>query len=183
MTRALLRLSVILLLLAIPAAAAGTTITFATTDLPDSGADDLWQYSYLVSDRVFAADEGFTIFFDRGLFKDLQPNPPAPNPDWQPLTVERDLTLPSDGFYDALGLVDNASLGGAFLVSFTWLGPPGTTPGSQPFQVYAVADEVLNVLETGRTVAQGAAVPVPSTLLLLGAGLLFAAAHAGTRRR
>ena len=45
--------------------ASAAKITYEVTDLSDIIAgEDLWKYTYTVSDYVFNADNGFSIFFD-----------------------------------------------------------------------------------------------------------------------
>jgi hypothetical protein len=135
--------------LALPGAASGTTITYIATDLADTTpGEDLWSYSYTVSDFSFPAGFGFAVLFELGLYGDLQDPPPAPNSDWDLLTFQPDANLPSDGLYDALGLVADPSLADSFTLSFVWLG--SGSPGSQLFAVY---DDAFEIVETGSTVA------------------------------
>lgn len=143
-----------------------TVINYTATDLTDiNTGEDLWQYSYTVSDNAFAADTGFTIYFDIGLYDFLDPAPTAPNGEWGVLTWNPDPLLPGDGAYDAYALFDNASLADMFTVSFVWLG--GTSgPGSQFFEVY-YDGPTWSVLEDGSTTP----VPEPATMLLFGTGL------------
>ena len=146
-----------------------TVINYTATDLTDVNPDkDLWQYSYTVSDNAFAADTGFTIYFDLSLYDFLDPDPTAPNGAWDVLTWDPDLSLPDDGAYDAYALVNNASLADMFTVSFIWLGA-ASSPGSQFFEVYDGL--TWSVLEDGYTVAGAAPVPEPATILLFGTGL------------
>lgn len=146
-----------------------TVINYTATDLTDvNSGEDLWQYSYTVSDNVFAADTGFTIYFNLGLYAFLDPVPTAPNGDWDVLTWNPDFLLPDDGAYDAYALVDNASLADLFTVSFVWLGG-SSGPGSQFFEVYDGL--TWGVLESGSTAAGVAPVPEPATMLLVGTGL------------
>jgi hypothetical protein len=128
--------------------------------------EDLWQYSYSVSGNNFAADTGFTVYFDLGLYDLLDPYPATPNSDWDILTWNPDSSLPDDGAYDAYALVDNASLVDSFTVSFVWLGG-GAGPGSQYFEVY----DGLNWSVSEDGVTGGAPVPEPATMLLFGTGL------------
>ena len=146
-----------------------TVINYSATDLTDVNiGEDLWQYSYTVSDNAFAADTGFTIYFDLGLYDHLDPAPTAPNADWDIFTWDPDPSLPDDGAYDAYALVDNASLADIFNVSFVWLGGI-SGPGSQFFEVYDGL--TWGVLESGSTAAGAAPVPEPATMLLVGTGL------------
>lgn len=161
-------LAVGLLAFGLPSLANATAINYIATDLPDvNQGQDLWQYSYWVSDHTFTADTGFTVYFDLGLYDLLDPNPIAPNADWNVMTWNPDPSLPDDGAYDALALVDNASLANPFTVSFVWLGG-GIGPGSQSFEVYGYDPSTgnINILETGNA----APVPEPATILLFGIG-------------
>jgi hypothetical protein len=162
--------------------ARAATIEFDAIDL---GAG-LWQYDYFVSGVSFAADEGFATFFDVNLYSDLVPIdlPLAVASDWDILVLQPDLVLPDDGIYDALALVNSASLEYPFSVIFSWLGAAGTSPGIQPFEIYRLDGEgQMDLLETGFTVPRSA-VPEPALglLLLLAAGAR-GVRHVRARRR
>jgi hypothetical protein len=151
------------------------TITFSLSSL----GGNQYQYSYQVSDFDFDTDFGFSIFFDPTLYSTLDDPPPPVNADWAPITLQPDPLLPADGLYDALALVDNASLANPFTVSFQWLGGPGTVPGAQPFDVYQLlnpdpdcTEDCLRVIESGRTAPATQPIPEPGTLVLTGTGLL-----------
>ncbi|MBS0659523.1 MAG: VCBS repeat-containing protein [Verrucomicrobia bacterium] len=136
------------------------------TDLPDTGSGDLWQAAFTVSGGTFDADEGFSIAFSPIQFSQLQSSPP-PVPGWDLLVLQPDPALPADGLYDALALVNAASVAQPFTVSFLWLGGAGTTPGSQPFSInrFDASGTLLQQLQTGSTVV----IPEPGALALLGA--------------
>ncbi len=148
------------------ASAHATTIEFTTADL--SGGR--WEYEYFLSGDPFPEGQGFTIFFDHALYSALELGAPSPgNGHWDPLLVQPDVPLTSDGYYDVLALIADPSLIGPFRVSFLWAGL--ATPGSQPFEIYQLEGDLVRILDSGRT----ALVPEPSTLWLLtaGAGLRF----------
>lgn len=169
-------------LLACPAAARATVISFQAVDLEDAAAGlDLWQYRYVVSDRVFAPFEGFSIFFDPLLAADVNPLVAAPDDAWDVLVLLPG--SPGDGHvYDALALQPGASLDNEFVVNFV-RAPGAGGPGPQSFAVNAFDEDLnfLGVLENGTTVpAPATSVPEPGTLLLVGAGV--AAATLTSRR-
>jgi hypothetical protein len=155
-----------------PSLASATTITYTAIDLADSvGGEDLWRYTYTVSASTFDMDFGFDIFFDPSLYEQLQDPPPIVNGDWDAITLQPDPLLPDDGLYDALALVDGASLLDVFTVDFVYVGVG--IPGSQPFEVF---DPSFDVIESGSTVP----IPEPSTAALMALGLVGLAAK---RRR
>lgn len=170
-----------LLTLGVAGLANATAINYIVTDLTDiNPGEDLWRYSYTVSDHTFAADTGFTIYFDLGLYDLLDPSPIAPNADWDVITWNPDISLPDDGAYDAYALANNASLTDMFKVSFVWLGDD-SGPGSQFFEVYDGL--TWNVLEDGFTASVAAPVPEPSTMLLLSTGLVGLAGRCIRRKK
>lgn len=137
----------------------GATIAYVASNLADTTpGQDLWEYTYKVSLANFAVGEGFTVRFDRNLYTSLQSPPPVVNADWDPLTIQPDLALNSDGFYDALALRNTPALADPFKVRFVWLG--SGSPGAQPFTVH---DRNFSIVSQGQT----APVPEPSTRLLM----------------
>jgi len=148
--------------------ATATVINYTATDLVDiNPGQDLWQYSYTVSDYTFSADTGFTIYFDPTHYTQLDPFPVVPNADWDILTWNPDPNLPGDGAYDAYALVDAASLADPFIVSFAWSGG-GAGPGAQFFEIYD--GSTWTVIENGFT-SGATPVPEPATTLLFSIGL------------
>ena len=134
-------------------------ISFAVVDLADiTPGRDLWQYTYTVADLPLAANQGFSIAFDRSLFASLQSPASFVNGDWSVLTLQPDLALNSNGLYDAQAQVGNPSLLNTFTVTFVWLGTG--TPGAQPFVIY---DSNFATLAQGQTVPT----PEPATATLL----------------
>jgi hypothetical protein len=153
------------------------TITFQATDLPNVvPGEDLWKYEYVVSGVTFEADQGFSIYFDSSLYANLESPPPAVSSDWDIITLQPDPGLPSAGIYDSLALVDAASLGQPFVLTFAWLGAPGTTPGSQAFSInqFDQSGNLLSYLELGNTSPAGTSAPVPepSSGILLTVGVI-----------
>ena len=148
------------------APAIAVTFRFEVVDLADTTpGQDLWEYRYTVSDLALTAGQGFTIFFDFHLYTLLQNPPPFVNADFDPLVVQPDLALTSNGFYDAQALRNAPSLADPFKVQFVWLGNAGTTPGAQPVTVYNADFSTQSQTQT---------VPEPSAfaLLLLGVNAL-----------
>ena len=146
-----------------PAPAISVTFRFAVVDLADTTpGQDLWEYSYQVSGLTLTAGQGFTIFFDFNLYKLLQSPPPFVNADFDLLTVQPDLNLNSNGFYDAQALRNNPSFADPFKLRFVWLGTG--TPGAQPYTVY-------NADFSTQIQGQTTSVPEPSALALLLAAL------------
>jgi len=146
----------------------------AVTITYESGkGEGIWVYSYRVSDYTFNADYGLKIFFDYGLYKGIIPL--SNGADWDVLTIEPELILGSKdpGEYNALALVDSASLKDPFTVQFDWLG--AGSPGSQSFDIY---DPSWATIQSGVTTpAPGTntpAVPIgqPVTTFFLICGLL-----------
>lgn len=157
--------------------ASATVIEFEATDLTDLvSSEDLWMYRYFVSDATFLADQGFSIFFDTALYRNLQDPLPSVGADWDILTLQPDPALPSAGVFDALALVSGPSLAQPFSVTFSWLGAPDAVPGSQPFEVYQLDQAGQPIaFERGVTTLRGATtVPEPSTVVLVGIGSALA---------
>ena len=147
------------ILSALACSSRAAAITYIATNVADTTpGQDLWEYTYRVSLANFASGEGFTVNFDRNLYALLQSPPPIVNADWDIITIQPDLALNSNGFYDALALRNSASLTDPFKVRFVWRG--SGNPGPQSFSVH---DRNFAVVSQGQT----AAVPEPSTRLFM----------------
>lgn len=150
------------LLFAVTATTHATTVSYSVASL----GGDTWEYSYRVANDSLGSNiEQFSIFFDGGLFNNLQ-SPQAPAT-WDPIIIQPDPGLPDSGFYDALdsviGIAPGETLAG-FTVRFDYFGTG--VPGSQFFQVFDPTS--FSVLDSGMTTV----VPLPAAVWLLGTGIL-----------
>ncbi len=156
----------LLLSLAVANSVLAVTVRYEATDLQDiTVGNDLWQYSYAVTDHTFNNDNGFSIYFDAQSYSDLQDPAPSVNTDWSIFVFQPDNSLPDDGVYDAFSLSDGASLVDTFELNFIWNG--NGTPGSQDYDLY---DPVFDIVASG--VTEPAVVPVPTSIVLMVSGLL-----------
>jgi hypothetical protein len=115
--------------------ALGQAIRYEASNLSDTTpGEDLWRYTYTVTGFTFQTNQGFSIFFDHGLYADLENPPPVVNADWSVITVQPDILLRQPGFYDGQALRSDPSVTDRFTTSFVWLGEG--EPGSQPFVLY-----------------------------------------------
>jgi hypothetical protein len=160
---------VILLLAPVRVWAQGS-LRYTVVDIPDGPGGDLWEYSYFFNGFGFQANQGFSVYFDAGLFKDLQNPRPVGNGQWSMIAVQRDVVLNQPGYLDGQAVVNAPGFQGPFQVAFVWLGVG--TPGSQPFDIY---DSNFQTLFSGNTI-----VPEPQSWLLAIAGGLIVY---GCRRR
>jgi hypothetical protein len=145
-----------------------TDITF---DVSNVGGNT-FEFVYTVENvGLSVAIEEFTIFFDVSLFENLA-LPSAPS-GFDPIVVQPDPALPDDGFFDVLaspgpGIASGASLGG-FSVRADFLGTG--TPGPQPFEI--IEPTQFAVLDGGLTRPAGIVVSEPSSMMILGLGILI----------
>lgn len=141
-----------------------TTVTYRAIDLPDTApGEDLWEYRYAASGFDFDEGFGFSIFFNFLHYAQLESSPAAVHPDWDIITLQPDPNLPDDGVYDALALVDNASVSHEFHVRFEWLGGGFASPPSQAFVIY---EPGFGTIETGFTLFTFVPEPTVATLML-----------------
>ena len=151
----------------------------AIDELNLAPGEDLWSYRFFVSGLTVDAGQGFSLYFAPALYRSLQSPPPSVNADWDLAVFPVDSPPGAQGIYDALALVDGASLLDAFTVRFVWLG--GGAPGSQPFTINAFdSTGGITFVERGETTPLGTPVPEPTAWLLLAFG---AGAYASRRRR
>lgn len=141
-------------------------IIYNAVDLQDTKpGEDLWQYNYTVKNHSFVINNGFSIFFDPTSYRNLQSPAPTVNSDWDILVFQPDNSLPDNGIYDALALVDNASLLDKFTINFIWSGT-----GKPEAQAFEIHDDAFNVIASGNTVST---VPLPAAFPLFSSGLLL----------
>lgn len=133
-----------------------------------SGSD--WRYLYTIDNNTLlqTIDE-FTLYFDRTRYANLAVQSSPSN--WDSLVVQPDNTIPADGYFDSLSLLEGiapgASLSG-FSVMFTYLG--SDTPGPQPFDI---VDASFNVVDSGVSTPVPEPIPEPTTAWLIVGGLLM----------
>jgi subtilase-type serine protease len=108
-----------------------------------------WEYSYAVSnDSLASAIDHFTVNFDLGLYKNL--NPISAPTGWDIVSFDPDPLLPDNGVYDALALSGGVTSGltvSGFRIKFDFFG--SGTPGSQGFKIYDALNFTL--LDSGVT--------------------------------
>lgn len=148
-----------------------TTLHYSVSPLKD----DIWRYDYTIANIDLPTEfDELTVYFDVGVYESLTYQI-APS-GWEPIVIQPETELLSDGFYDALSLVgapaDATPIFG-FSVSFVYKGVG--TPGAQPFEL--INSSNFSVIQRGTTQLLGpiVRVPEPSTLTLLLSGLLSAA--------
>lgn len=142
-------------------------------DLDDTGLEaDRWQFTYRLAEPALTAGQGFTVYFDEALYRNLTLDTVPSG--WDVAVVQPDLVLPDAGFLDALTLEDALAPSGPFRLTLDWLGTG--LPPMQPFEIYTL-DGGFAILESGLTVPEPA-----ETAVVFGLGL-FAAGWWIRRRR
>lgn len=165
--------AVAILLLGSPQLFGQGTLRYTLADLPDGPSGDLWEYSYNFSGFNFQTNQGFSVYFDPTLYKDLQNVRPSASADWNVIAVQRDVVLNQRGYLDGLALVNAPTFQGPFQVAFVWLGLG--VPGAQTFDIY---DSNFQTLFSGSSV-----VPEPQSFLLAIVGGLMLFGYRASRLR
>lgn len=146
---------VLLMALAWPSASQATNIYYDVSNIGGSR----WQYDYTVeNDSLADPIQEFTIYFEWDLYENLIPI--AAPAGWDPLVIQPDAGLYSDGFFDAVELGSGLSPGstsGPFSVSFDYLG--AGTPTLQRFDTYR--DLNFTLFDSGFTSALAPPPPPP----------------------
>jgi hypothetical protein len=150
-----------------------TWISYETEDF----GGGRWGYTYevanvdLYDDGIPAAIKEFTIWFDLGLYANLEVINAAPLSNmWDEIILPPEPVLHDDGGYDALAEIGNLGIMAGqsvkgFSVKFDWLGQG--IPGSQRYEI--INPVTFETIDAGVTV-----IPEPMTMLLLGLGGLVA---------
>ena len=160
------RCCVFTILIGVNIALAGlqTEVAYSTNDL----GGGRWEYVYDITNISLAPPiEELTIYFDFGLYDNLEVTTPETPPEWSQIVWQVEPVISDPGGYDALASAENIAIDvgetiSGFSVSFDWLGTDG--PGSQ---FYEIIDPVsFETLDSGYTV------PEPTTMCLLAFGSL-----------
>ena len=93
MKKAYLVVAVACFIFLVTKAGMATTITYTAINLTDiSPGEDLWQYSYQVSDGTFSENTGFTIYFEYNLYDSIMPVSAPAN--WDITKLDPDPNIP-----------------------------------------------------------------------------------------
>lgn len=150
-----------------------TTIYYEATDLTDTApGEDLWQYTYHLTDAALIYNDDIGIVFDHELYTVIVlKDPPQPNTDWFAYPIVSPVfpdQTPLDSYFVLQAKVDNPTLADLFTIEFIWLGG-AEDPGSQFWaQSHFDGDKII-IDAVGITNA----VPIPSTAVLLLGGMIF----------
>ena len=157
--------------------AQASVVEFTTTSL----GGNLWRYDYTINNMSpsLGFDE-LTLYFDVNSFGLL--NAPTAPPGWDPIVIQRDTGLLSDGFFDVLnlgGLVSDGISVSGFSVEVSYFG--GGAPGAQSFDL--LDSSTFTVVFSGQTVQLLDPVPVPVPAPATGLLVVLALGIAGAVRQ
>ena len=161
------RCCVFTILIGVNIALAGlqTEVAYSTNDL----GGGRWEYVYDITNISLAPPiEELTIYFDFGLYDNLEVTTPETPPEWTQIVWQVEPVLNDPGGYDALANAANIAIDvgetlSGFSVSFDWLGTG--EPGSQFYEIIDPID--FDTIDSGWTV------PEPGTVFLLGSAAIF----------
>lgn len=134
---------------------------------------NLYTFSYTVNNETGQALQELSIYFDHQYYANLQLISSPAN--WDPIVIQPDVFLYSDGFVDILALGTGLNPGGMLtgLSILARYSGPGM-PGAQNFEF--VDPDTFAVLSSGQTVAEIEPPPTdvdaPGTMLLAGLGMM-----------
>ena len=142
--------------------AMAANISYSITDMR-SEQDNLWQIDYQVSNFDSDAYDGLQIFFEYGLYENIEIVESTTGWDAYEAQPEDFGGYTEDGYIDALILSTGGILSATFSVQAVYLGE--AAPGSQLFELYNSSN--WDVYASGET----SAAPVPGSIVLLFSGL------------
>tara|TARA_R110000765_G_scaffold112186_1_gene204233 strand:+ start:576 stop:1127 length:552 start_codon:yes stop_codon:yes gene_type:complete len=138
---------------------------------------NVYTADYTLTNNGASAIDAFTLFFEFGLFQNIQVlNAPA---DWDMFAADPiNFGIPASGLVDGLAVATSLSIGdvlSGLKISFEWLGVPNAVSFSQRFEIYD--PNTFDILESGENdvVSSSSSVSEPSILCILFAslGLMF----------
>lgn len=149
------------------------SVSYTATQISGS----LWQYDYQLTGSFLSGDD-LAVYFPLATSSNLL-DLGTGGTDWTTFVFQPDPSLPADGEYDMVATIDSPSLSPSFDVQFQYSG--SGSPGPQSFTLY---DPAYAILATGITVPSTplSPIPEPTSLLLLGSGLLSLCGYVKRRR-
>jgi len=150
--------------------AKAVSISAVFTDLPDvMSGRDLWQVRYQLQGGTLLVNQGFSIFFDSGIFDSSSLTlTHSPMQGWSTFLVPYQNFPPADAFLDAEATVNTPQTSQTFDLNFIWLGGKALRPGSQEIDFYQIDPLSGNFTDLGSSQTQPSyAVPDSSNVLNL----------------